>query len=64
MTKLKRTKKPTIILSTWGHLGLSGLIGEWEPRSSDKHPTQKDRGSRLPAQENTRPTQEPSPENN
>jgi len=64
MTKLKRTDKSTIILSTWGHLGLSGLIGEWEPRSSDIHSSQKDRRTHPPAQENTRPNQEPSPENN
>lgn len=64
MTKLKRTDKSTLILSTWGHLGLSGLIGEWEPRSSDIHPSQKDRRTRLPAQGNTQPNQKPSPENN
>ncbi len=49
MTKQQDSKKRTFLLSTWGHLGLSGLIGEWETRLSTKYPAQGDQSVRRPA---------------
>ena len=48
MTKQQDSKKRTFLLSTWGHLGFSGLIGEWETRLSSKYPAQGDQSVRQP----------------
>ena len=56
MTKQQDSKKRTFLLSTWGHLGLSGLIGEWETRLANKYPAQGGQTVRRPA-----PLKKPKP---
>ncbi len=51
MTKNQNPKKAALVLSTWGHLGTSGLIGEWESRSSDSRPSLKNRRNKISAQD-------------
>lgn len=60
MTKNQNTKKTTLVLSTWGHLGTSGLIGEWEPRSSEQHLSIKDRRNKISAEERVQKKVKPS----
>lgn len=63
MTKNQNPKKATLVLSTWGHLGTSGLIGEWEPRSSDRHHPARDRMNKVRAEKNVPKNHDPSHRN-
>jgi len=60
MIKQKSPKKSTLIVSTWGHLGTSGLIGEWESRSSGHKVKGKDRKSQNSSLEISQPNTDPS----
>lgn len=62
MTKQDNPEKTTLRVSTWGHLGLSGLIGEWESRASGNQSFQHTQRNRLPALKIAKKDPVPAPE--